>query len=264
MAAAVRFAEVSFRVSMAPTTLLYPWRRSLTYEIQITTGAHAADIGLVAGGPSWPGPRVFGSPLSFGQARLEGPGSLTGFANGGSALDETACLRGALPGDGGVEAKIPAHSTSTVAWRASLDAPPWPHTDYDPRLVALLPFYSDHARQIPLRSESLRVGGLSGVHITLHARPRHGLRHGKPVTIVGSTDPNLRGQTLRLGYRRATPNGLAPLRPIATLRTNRHGHFSHHGWRAPRPGDYEILASYPHPRPGLVADTNCDLVLHAS
>lgn len=213
-------SPVAFSVSVSQHTLIYGGP-AVTLAIEMRTGPSPRTVGIQRTGPSWPERAVSGSPLALTNERVQGQGTIESHSVHGGVPQqpgEPVCARGEGDAQGyGVDLALPAHSTTTLSYDVRLAAPPWPHTSYDPRLLANIPASNATVRGIsfyPLVTPRLASGRPSGVHIMMSAYPhRHRdpfgavlVPRGGAVTISGHTDPIRSRPSCRVNSR-----GVAPL-----------------------------------------------------
>ena len=243
-----------------------------TLRIRVRTGFGQQAVAVAVTEGSWPDPGVIGSPLKVTGPAISGAGRIArNFVSSGVGFPAgPQCDRGTvIDGVEGVVLTLPSHSVTTLTYRITLAAPPWPGLAPTVAAVAYLPDSND----APLRSLGpvrLFTGGPTGVRIALTAPgaslPAHPdapltVHDRQRVVIHGTTMPPLLHGVVHIGierYRRDA-NHSADL-PIGTAITDARGQFSLN-WRDPTPGTYRITASIPHPGHGLLPDHGCDLAL---
>jgi hypothetical protein len=158
-----------------------------------------------------------------------------------------------------------------VSYRVRLAAPPWP-APISLGVVVGIPASAADSSQITyyhLGPAQFAVRGPSGVQIHLRAgvgaRRQHNALYpvvvvGHTVEIAGTTNPELAGAHLQVGYRSTTS---ARRGAIGAVTTNKRGAF-HIAWTPSVKGTYTVTSSYRNPAAGLLADHNCDLALTAT
>jgi hypothetical protein len=266
-------APVAFSYSVSRHSLRYNGAAA-TASVKLRTGVLAQTVSLGLEPSSWQDRDMFGSPLRTYDQRIAGAGRITGgFASTccGFAAGQSICQRGAPPDTGGgIDLALPAESTTTVSYRVRLAAPPWRPAPIYLGVVVGVPAIAPSSSQISyyhLGPELFAIRGPTGVHIQLaadvagarreHNAPYPAVSVGHMVKIAGTTIPKVVGARLQIGYK-ATTGGRG--REIGTVTTDRRGAFRI-GWKPPARGIYTITTAYRHPRPGLLADHNCDLAL---
>jgi hypothetical protein len=255
---------VSISVSASRDTLHYPDQRTFTLRMGISTRDQPANVIVREGTTNWPDRDVAGGPIRLEQPSLQGPGHLTV----GIAIPDYppgVCLRG-VSGTSvdSFEVDLPAHlSTTVVQGVVATRRPPWPGTDYTPRLTL------QSEQPVPIAVPHIRMTGKRGVHIRLRTDPRLSrVEHapnlrgsapaGRPLTVLGRTSPVVAHGLVSLqaisgvGRHRRT-------HPLGGVRTDSHGWFRTKPW-LPRENDtYQVRARYRGPKRGLVADGSCGL-----
>ena len=247
---------------MSPGEIRYPDTKSIEYRLEMVNGptAETVDVGLrkplYQSGADGP----IGSPITVGQPRLEGAGSLGAIGNMQASYTPGVCLRG-YEADGiqSVEVRLPANSTSVLVVPARTGRyPPWPDTSY--RLGFGI------GRNV-FRPARPRVTGKSGVRITLDTRPRAlpltrnrlpRLVRGQRLLVKGKTEPAVRRGRIRLRFRSSDDRSLSGqrTRTVANVRTDRRGRFTY-SWTAGAPAFYTLDASFRSPTRLLTRDTAC-------
>jgi hypothetical protein len=250
-------------VRLSSTTLRYPGRRGLALTFTITTGATAQSVGVGESAARWPDANVDGWPLAYGMPVLRGAGRLT-IATFVADFEWGACLRGSTSGVDEFFVDLPANTTTTVVQPVSaVSRPPWPGTDYTPRLKLLSP--GGGVIAVP----HVRMTGQQGVHIRLRAAPilprlspgpvRGPLRPRRPVVIRGATSPSLADAVIDLSTIWANRGHLGH-QPLGRVRTDRAGRFRTRPWR-PHAGTSVVFARLKRPGKGLAPDGTCGLAI---
>ena len=267
--AAAPAADPEFRATVSPDRVVWSQTTELTYRVEATTGEQPERFDLVAGARGafvgFDG-QAHGSLLipSGDGASLEGPGSLrVGFSSHG---DPIPCPGSGLPQrHGGLfyeqtfELRLPARSTSTLVFRASVvrDAP-WPRDSYAAVLRAANPFEEGTlASPVDIPVAAPEPGGRTGVRLAIATDPASAecatppRIDGRPITVSGRSDPPLAGQRVRLHY--VPPGQRSPV-TLADVPVRDDGTFEYRNWRPRDPGVYEVAATYVSQRPELTDD----------
>jgi hypothetical protein len=246
------------------THLRYPGQRGYAIGYVVQTGDQAETVTIHQTAPPWPDRRVAGSPVRMRSPMLRGPGTL-GVATGVADYAFGTCLRGDTNGvPEQLRLQLGSHQRTTIVQPVGISAPPWPGARYVPRLTVA---FASAPKAVPLPLANVRVTGRSGVHIRLHARPRlredrfagPSLPFGRPIGIVGSTQPAVAHARIRVTALALRDGGGLRRLALAVARTDAAGRFDLAPWLPPFAGTYRIGAAYRHPRADLVPDGNCDL-----
>lgn len=264
--ATARAADPRFSATVSPDRVVFGETAELEYRVQVTTGEDPERFEIDAtGGSAFDGQGSLLFP-SGGQPRLEGPGTLSlGVSYHG---DVFPCSRSALPTRHGTlistqlfELDLPARSTSTLVFAATpSQAAPWPGDRFELLLTARNPFrVGTLDRALPIPVASPVPAGREGVRLELVTEPsssgsacgKVGVLRDGPVTIRGTSDPPLGGQTVLPHY--VPPGRLDPV-ALARVPVAADGTFSYRGWRPRRAGRYELAAAYTAQRPGRADD----------
>lgn len=264
---------VTFEASTSPAEVAFGSTREVTYRIDMVGGPVDEVVDFQQSPPSWPHPVARpGTPAYPIGTSLEGPGDLMpgpiavvsppALASRGLIL---RCGGGvfASPEFGARTAKVRlpagARSTLVMTWQLS-NLPPFPSTDYRPRVTAA----SGGQTQTVVLPQP-RVVGPTGVSLRLLGDPPG--RAGRTLRIRGRTDPALAGERISLrlvgpvSARRepavvATPGRF---RTVARVRVDRLGRFEYR-WRPSRGGFYGAYPVYLG-KPGILRDRACPIAI---
>jgi hypothetical protein len=167
--------------------------------ITIRTGESAQTVGLGLNESGWPSREVVGSPVAFSEEHVWGGGVVTGhFAAAGVGYARFTCFRGTWLDGGGVDLRLPPRSTTHVAYRLGIAAPPWPGMRATISAYAYVPAVGSGAtRTIP--GQTLTFTRPSGVNIHLSARAATRIGAGRAIAITASTVPFATARIARPG-----------------------------------------------------------------
>jgi hypothetical protein len=237
------------------------------FAVQLTPPRFATAGGL-AEGESIDGPTdiALQGPGTIGQT-VEQPSAITPCSNRASAV------HGYATGVASVDILLPPNASTVLAVRYDTGRrAPWVDSDFrlrftvEPFLVgsysAGTPFAAGATVTTPVNFTTTgpSVSGPTGAHIILSTSPRadpygtSAVAAGRNVAISGRLLPGKAGRRIVLQWAHAG----GPLHTITSVTTRGGGSFGPTSWKPTGRGSYELWASYPSQRGGLVADgTSC-------
>jgi hypothetical protein len=262
--------------TMDPATIRFGSTRTITYRLELKTGAAGAHVAVDLHPPTFgTGTRSEGSPVApIGDPEIDGPGSVESRARFEGQL---ACAPSGVRAAHGYELVIqraelrlqPSSVTSLWASYRLGKTAPWPSTDFRLRYT-ITPLNDSGRRDTSLRvqhvlSPAPRVTGATGVELLLSSRPSlprrgqrgRGLRRGERVSFQLRTHPHLSRRHVTLRY--TGPGHARKLHRLATLTSDRHGRFAAYRWVPPRAGAYEVWAFYRSRSKRIRSDYSCPL-----
>lgn len=245
--------------TVSPSTLSSTGRRSFTLTLNVNNIGEAQPLGIAVFSHEWPGPHnQLGGPLAFGNPSMLGPGSVQLRPAHVPPLPAGECVRGVAYDFTLLVVTLPARSSTAVQLPVTAIVPPWPGTDYTPRVE--LNFDRPGTKDV-VAVPRVQMTGPTGFRIDLSTRPgATAIRAGRRATITGATSPAVRHAIVRVSVRSAPLNraeipGRANV--VALARTDDRGSFRVGGWKPRRSGEYQLLATIAHPGQGLIHDSTC-------
>lgn len=252
-------------MTVSPQTVTYPDTKSLTYSVQITTGAEEERFSLAARGlPAYIGfdEQPEGQLLAPGIPHFEGPGTLGPVATP-AFIACTRSLRakhGTLPYAPDYDVTIPANVTTTLVIPVTVaEDAPWPGEQYRLGLTATGTRPSRTLDgDIPLSVPAVVAAGRVGVRMSIATNiasvtgcggtppPNAGV----PITIAGRADTSIAGQQVAIVAARWE----SARETLATVPVAADGSFAYGPWRPRSLGRYEVGAQYASTRPDLADD----------
>ncbi len=216
---------VAKTLTTVPSSVSWPDSRDFTYRVEMTAGPIGAHFIFTVPAPSWGFRGVYGSPFSFGQPSLDGPGELKPSLSIVADPVPWACWRGAFAGgQNWYEVTLDPGVSTTVVVPARLEAAPLEG------MRTITDFRMENGDDPVLVDADVDVGGTPGVLIKTRIAGHDTklpatIASGKPFVLRGLTRPALPNRRIHL---RAMPHSAAAggkAYRIATVKTDAKGHF---------------------------------------
>ena len=234
---------VSTALTTVPSSVSWPGSRDFEFRVEMTAGPVGAHFIFTVPAPSWGFSGVYGSPFSYGQPSLDGPGELKPSLSIVADPVPWACWRGAFAGgQNWYEVTLDPGTSTTVVVPSRLEGAPLEG------MKTITDFRMENGDDPVLVDADVEVGGTPGILIKTRIAGHDtklpaSIAAGRPFVLRGLTRPALANRRINL---RAMPHSAAaggkPYR-IATVKTDAKGHFKTKRLKirfAPEPGGQAI------------------------
>lgn len=256
---------VETSLSTVPASVSWPGSPDFEYRVDLTAGPGGAEFIFTVPAPSWGFTGVYGTPFSYGQPKLDGPGTLEPDFAVVADPAPWACWRGGFSGSQfWYRVNLGPGQKTTIVVPGSLAAAPLAGmtTETDFRIENV-----DDPVLIPA---GLEVGGKQGVRIrTVVAGEDPRLpadrNPGRRFRLRGFTRPALADRKIRFRAEPVLSDLKKPLKPkrLVTVRTNRKGNFRTKPLRLHGEAIWKVTSKLV--RPGRFArERNCGPVLRVA